>query len=510
MPAAEGEASPEPEHEPVVEGVHDGVDHEAVMLMEEPAAAPAPAPGAHTVSHIQGYTAATLRTLGLAVANPLHHQVETHCTWANCALGTTVIMMLSLLASVVLSILWGLSDGVAGNDCNERLCGTCDLADGCTWCPGPEPNMPGYCEKTALTSDSICPAGHTQDCPAETALEAEWVECAAVIAADGVTNATHACLSYNSSGATCDWCGEACVPAEKSFCAKVTAMDASALELTSAHEACLPLGDVPATGRSTAKNKWFDRSSDADRADSVFLAANNSYESDISCMWVFECGFNETVLVQMGHVNLDYNSELHIYDGANSESMAGQLAYFTKFAGTRDNPNMYDVVRTNDSTYGPIGTRYRKEEYSTAVSGSPSSHELQSTGAVLTVRFQSGATDAREQYMRAHGNISFPADLAHGGFSLQYSCAAAGSFYSRTGFYLLGMWFFAVIWGLRKAYNAIFYSSKTGGLWKMSVYELHDIANAMDLDLKKKGDKSPSSCLKLPSNCLHIAFKLCS
>ena len=41
----------------------------------------------------------------------------------------------------------------------------------------------------------------------------------------------------------------------------------------------------------------------------------------------------------------------------------------------------------------------------TAVSGSPSSHLLPSTGPVMTVKFTSGGTDAQMNYSQHTGNI---------------------------------------------------------------------------------------------------------
>jgi hypothetical protein len=67
-----------------------------------------------------------------------------------------------------------------------------------------------------------------------------------------------------------------------------------------------------------------------------------------------------------------------------------------------------------------------------------------------------------------------------------------------------------VVWGLRKAYSAIFYSSKTGGLWKMSIHELYSLARAMELDLDKKGALAMRarfrSCVAASQRRISVAF----
>ena len=109
------------------------------------------------------------------------------------------------------------------------------------------------------------------------------------------------------------------------------------------------------------RKHWIDRSVVNNRSSTPgILAANHTYLTEISCVWMFECGFDETVKVTVQEVMLDYNSKLTIDDGATSafDTWGGELAYFSKFSGDRHNPD-------------------DNGDLTTAVSGSPSSHVLQ-------------------------------------------------------------------------------------------------------------------------------------
>ena len=371
----------------------------------------------------------------------------------------SICFVVTMVVALGWSIAWGVDDGVSGEKCSKRMCEQeCedDRSRGCTWCPGPDLSMPGYCEETPLINAFCNPAALGSNCTARAA----WDECA------------YADESACNNASACEWCGgrqQSCVPGgtssappNGSYCLNTGAPNDTSPVLSSAHPACETTWSDASISPDHRRRRWIDLSAVKDRSSAVgVLAANHTYHTQLSCIWSFECSFNETVELTVQHVNLDYNAELIIFDGQKTQ-VAGQLAYFARFSGNRHDPDNNNSV------------------LATAVSGSPSSHLLVSTGPVMTVKFTSGGTDAQMNYSQHTGNIGFPGTHAHDGFYIEYKCGAPKSFYGRAGFYLLGVWALAIIWFLRKAHLAIRYSAKTGGLWKMNTHELCTLCEAMD------------------------------
>jgi hypothetical protein len=123
----------------------------------------------------------------------------------------------SILLLAVWSIHWG---NTSTHSCAGRPCSSCGDDDACTWCPGPDPTMPGYCDHATQYSDAMCSAvPDAQRCFQEEAKEARWTTC-------GAYAEQSACENTESQNETCTWCGEdsahtGCVPFrtdDSSFC----------------------------------------------------------------------------------------------------------------------------------------------------------------------------------------------------------------------------------------------------------------------------------------------------
>ena len=430
-----------------------------------------------------GFTGKTMRSLGAKV--PKEEPPKRSCAH-NLALLATVVVLLLLLASVVMSVMWGLDSGFAA-DCAGRACEACGVEDGCNWCAGPEPGMPGYCESAEHAIGSTCNTTTNPSaaaCAASEALEGDWVDCR--VASSNATLGESLCAAKNSSAARdkgCEWCAgqAACVPrADNTSAAVASFCDVAGLYGTGSADALSPLHEAcssTSVSQGLARTLWTDRSNDADRSTPEPVVGNETYTTNLKCVWVFECNFNETVAVQFQTVHINSPDELRIYDAWQADQTL-QLGYFLDFDGDRSLP----VTNETDLT--------------TSVSGGPSARHLQSTGPVLTVQFESGSSEARAAYTLSHGRIAFPADPEHKGFHLTHSCQPPLSYYSRSGFYLLGLYAVLVMYCLRRAYKRIFYSAKTGGLWKMSVPELQTLARAMDVELDNETARTDGTATK--------------
>eukprot|EP01045_Picozoa_sp_COSAG04_P010798 COSAG04_NODE_671_length_11329_cov_2.762867_8_plen_1204_part_01 len=435
-----------------------------------------------------GFTGKAMRSLGAKV--PKEEPPKRSCAH-DLALLATVVVLLLLLASVVMSVMWGLDSGFA-TDCAGRACEACGVEDGCNWCAGPEPGMPGYCESAEHAIVSTCNTTTNPSaaaCAASEALEGDWVDCG-VVASSNATLDEALCAAKNSSAARdkgCEWCAAqaACVPrADNTSAAVASFCDVAGLYGTGSADALSPLHDAcssTSTSQGLARTLWTDRSNDADRSTPEPVVGNETYTTNLKCVWVFECNFNETVAVQFQTVHIDSPDELRIYDAWQADQTL-QLGYFLDFDGDRSLP----VTNETDLT--------------TSVSGGPSARQLQSTGPVLTVQFESGSSEARAAYTLSHGRIAFPANPEHKGFHLTHSCQPPLAYLlglpARPGFYLFALYIVLVMYCLRRAYKRIFYSAKTGGLWKMSVPELQTLARAMDVELDNETARTDGTATK--------------
>ena len=187
------------------------------------------------------------------------------------------------------------------------------------------------------------------------------------------------------------------------------------------------------------------------------LAANRSYTTGITCHWVMECNFNETVQVRFQCVHLDASSELRVFDGWHTNSWSSQLVYFLNFDGDR-----LPVASPNSSV-----------DLTTSISGGVSSREFYSSGPVLTVRFQSGWTSeigispAVQRNARQH---LLPWRCRAPWLPPDTPLAAPAE---------LDLWWVLLFHFLGKAHKLIFYGFKTGGLWKMQYPELLTLAHVL-------------------------------
>lgn len=388
--------------------------------------------------------------------------------------------------------------------CALLSCDECAQAAHCSWCAGPELQqnasfpMPGFCEAKADVGGSNCSAGLDRDaCSAEVAREMDWATCA------GWDEET--CLPVHGGG--CHWCaGSAvCVPiGAQGLCDDVgsTAPDAagSALGLTADSPPC-------------ANSVWTDRSNEgAARLDVRPLVANTSYSEGLTCTWVLECPFNETVRVQFKRVSLMHWDELRLVDGWNADAAddsidwnSAVLAYYISVSGDRilDNPHNRTGLGKLITGVGAVGNIALNQvasvvDMSVSVSGGRSARQAQSYGPVMTIQFKSGTSAARKAYAEHHGGFSFPASPEAVGFEATHQCATPDvrcrDFTSCVFSSPLIVWWLLAIWGLRRAYTAIFYGAKSGGLWNVDPDQLLVITKAMDANADADGDGQTDTC----------------
>ena len=121
----------------------------------------------------------------------------------------SLLALLALLAAIVLSVAWG---SVSTIECAGRDCSGCAADEACTWCPGPDPSMPGYCELSTLNSDSTCGQPDEARCEREDSEEKRWEICR------GQTESLGCELTQSAGGEpSCQWCNnsvssQVCVP----------------------------------------------------------------------------------------------------------------------------------------------------------------------------------------------------------------------------------------------------------------------------------------------------------
>jgi hypothetical protein len=386
-----------------------------------------------------------------------------------------LVVVLSMISVYI--IVWG---SASAADCGGLSCSSCAQESDCTWCPGPHPALPGYCEQVSLSSDATCGEPTAAQCSAEDSKEERWSSCKA-------QSEELQCSNPSISNDVCEWCGTSCLPffgTNMSFCNPDRLVFGSdrPFALSARTPGCAT--NSPDGGAATHPTH-IDRSglvATEAAGNPQPLAVNSSYMEGLTCEWVIECPFNTTVEVRFKQVNMGAADELHIFDGWETGGgglLGTQLAYFKDYAGDRSS----GLART-----------YAGE--ATSVSGGPSSRLLRSSSSLLSMRLTTGSSDARRKYSEEHAGVPFHAELRYEGFSLTHRCVVPTPSFTYAGAALLGLWWVLAAWSLSHAYKRICYGAKSGGLWKMDVDGLTSIAKAMalandgDLDGDGETDKS--------------------